>query len=68
MEAMIKAQYTLMGCAKREGDWFIAYCPPLDITTQGKTLAEAKQNLEEAASLLSSAASNVAPWTKPCAN
>lgn len=50
MGTMIKAQYTLFGCTKRDGDWFVAYCPPLDITTQGRTLAEAKQNLEEAAS------------------
>jgi len=51
MAAMIQAQYTLFGCAKREGDWYIAQCPPLDLTTQGRSLAEAKQNLEEAASL-----------------
>src|SRR5580658_3432246 len=50
-QALIQAQFTLIGCTKREGDWFIAYCPPLDITTQGRDEAEAKGNLKEAASL-----------------
>ena len=36
---------------KRQGDWYIAHCPPLDITTQGRTLAEAKKNLVEASEL-----------------
>ena len=31
--------------------WYIAHCPPLDVTTQGKTLAEAKRNLIEASEL-----------------
>jgi predicted RNase H-like HicB family nuclease len=51
MTSMIQAQYTLIGCTRREGGWFFAHCPPLDITTQGRTLAEAKQNLQEAAGL-----------------
>jgi predicted RNase H-like HicB family nuclease len=36
---------------KREGDWYIAHCPPLDITTQGRTQAEARRNLIEASEL-----------------
>jgi len=51
MGSMMQAQYTLFGCVKREGGWFIAHCPPLDITTQGRNLDEAKQNLKEAAQL-----------------
>ena len=51
MKVMVQAEFTLFGVAKREGDWYIAHCPPLDLTTQGKTLAEAKANLMEAAEL-----------------
>ncbi len=41
----------LFGVLKREGDWHIAHCPPLDITTQGRSASEAKKNLMEAAEL-----------------
>jgi predicted RNase H-like HicB family nuclease len=36
---------------KREGDWYIAHCPPLDLSTQGRTISEAKKNLIEASEL-----------------
>jgi len=51
MKTEVTAEFTLFGVLKREGDWYIAWCPPLDITTQGRTQAEAKNNLVEAASL-----------------
>jgi predicted RNase H-like HicB family nuclease len=44
-------QLNLFGMLKREGDWYIAHCPPLDITTQGRTQAEARRNLSEASEL-----------------
>lgn len=31
----------------REGKWFVAACPLLDIATQGKTEKEVKENIEE---------------------
>jgi predicted RNase H-like HicB family nuclease len=31
----------------KEGKWFVASCPILDIATQGKTKEEVKENLEE---------------------
>ena len=31
----------------REGRWFVASCPILDIATQGKTEKEAKENMAE---------------------
>lgn len=31
----------------REGKWFVASCPILDIGTQGKTEKEAKENIAE---------------------
>ena len=30
----------------REGKWFVASCPLLDIATQGKTEKEVKENIE----------------------
>jgi predicted RNase H-like HicB family nuclease len=47
----IEFHFYLFGVMKREGGWYIAHCPPLDITTQGKTASEARQNLHEAAEL-----------------
>ena len=44
-------QFNLFGVVKHEGAWYIAHCPPLDITTQGKTSAQARQNLAEASEL-----------------
>jgi len=31
----------------REGKWFVASCPILDIATQGKTEKEVKENIAE---------------------
>jgi predicted RNase H-like HicB family nuclease len=51
MKVTVQAEFKLFGVMKRQGDWYIAHCPPLDITTQGRTLAEAKKNLVEASEL-----------------
>lgn len=32
----------------KENGWYIARCPELRVTTQGRTLKEAKRNLKEA--------------------
>jgi predicted RNase H-like HicB family nuclease len=44
-------QLKLFGMMKREDGWYIAHCPPLDITTQGRTQAEPRRNLSEATEL-----------------
>lgn len=31
----------------KEGKWFVASCPPLDIATQGRTEQEVKENMED---------------------
>ncbi|MFH0970224.1 MAG: hypothetical protein V1776_02065 [Candidatus Diapherotrites archaeon] len=31
----------------REGKWFVASCPPLDIATQGETEEEVKENMAD---------------------
>jgi predicted RNase H-like HicB family nuclease len=51
MRLILEAQFQLFGVVKRENGWYVAHCPPLDITTQGKTQAEAKKNLGEASEL-----------------
>lgn len=48
---MVAIQFHLFGVVQREGQWYIAHCPPLDLTTQGRTEREAKRNLQEAAEL-----------------
>jgi predicted RNase H-like HicB family nuclease len=35
----------------REGEWYIARCVELSVTTQGRTLDEARANLQEAVEL-----------------
>jgi len=51
MEVVVSAKFQLFGVVKQEGGWYVAHCPPLDITTQGKTETEAKKNLIEASEL-----------------
>src|ERR1017187_9953785 len=51
MTVTVQAEFRLFGTLKREGEWYIAHCPPLDITTQGRTEEEAKKNLIEASEL-----------------
>jgi predicted RNase H-like HicB family nuclease len=36
---------------KRDGDWYVARCMEVDVTSQGKTVEEAKANLKEAIEL-----------------
>jgi predicted RNase H-like HicB family nuclease len=36
---------------EREGDGFVALCPELDVASQGATIEEARQNLQEAVEL-----------------
>ena len=51
MREIVQAQFQLFGVIKKENGWYVAHCPPLDITTQGKTEAGAKKNLVEASEL-----------------
>jgi predicted RNase H-like HicB family nuclease len=47
----IQAEFHLYGQIKKKGKWLIAYCPPLDLSIQGQTMEEARENLIEAAQL-----------------
>jgi len=35
----------------KEGNWYVARCLGLDVTSQGKTIEEAQTNLQEAVEL-----------------
>jgi predicted RNase H-like HicB family nuclease len=35
----------------RDGKWYVALCPELDIASQGKTVEKARRNLSEALQL-----------------
>ncbi len=48
---VVQAEFQLFGTLRRVGRWYFAHCPPLDITTQGRTEHEAKENLVEASQL-----------------
>lgn len=51
MPSAIEAEFKLFGVIKRKGQWYVAYCPPLDVTTQGRSRREAEENLKEACAL-----------------
>ena len=42
---------------ERDEDWYVAFCPELDIASQGKSVEEARHNLIEAIELFFEAAS-----------
>lgn len=43
--------HQLTALIEREGEWFVALCPELDIASQGRTIEEARRNLIEALEL-----------------
>ncbi len=47
----------LTAIIEREGDGYVALCPELDIASQGKTIEEARDNLQEALELFFETAS-----------
>jgi len=47
-EYLLLAQYKLSAAITKDGNWYVARCLELAVTSQGKTVARAKANLEEA--------------------
>lgn len=41
-------KWKLTCAVEREGDWYVSFCDDLNIASQGRTIEEAKNNLEEA--------------------
>ncbi|WP_419917708.1 type II toxin-antitoxin system HicB family antitoxin [Candidatus Poriferisocius sp.] len=46
----------LTAIVEREGDGYVALCPEIDVASQGRTVAEARDNLAEALALFFEAA------------
>ena len=44
-------KYNFTAIIEKEEDMYVSLCPELDIASQGRTVEEAKKNLEEAISL-----------------
>lgn len=47
IEMLKKVQFPVPIFINREGKWFIAECPVLNLATQGKTEKEARENMKE---------------------
>ena len=47
----------LTAIVEREGDGYTAFCPEVDVASQGDTVAEARENLREALTLFFETAS-----------
>ncbi len=43
--------YTLSALIEKEGKFYVAHCPGLQVTSQGKSIEESLVNLKEAAEL-----------------
>lgn len=48
---------TLTAPVHREGDWYVAPCPELDVVSQGTSFEDARANLAEAVALFLECAS-----------
>ena len=48
----------LTAIIEREGDGYVAFCPELDIASQGDTVSQARANLQEALELFFETASS----------
>lgn len=53
----MKQTHHLTALIEREGTGYVSLCPELDVASQGETVEEAKQNLEEAVGLFLEGAS-----------
>ncbi|WP_374688992.1 type II toxin-antitoxin system HicB family antitoxin [Promineifilum sp.] len=47
----MKRRQQFTAIIEREGEWYVATCPELDIASQGMTVEEARDNLVEAIEL-----------------
>jgi predicted RNase H-like HicB family nuclease len=48
---MMKKISSLTAVIEKEGKWFVATCPELGVTSQGRTLSEAHTMVQEAVNL-----------------
>ena len=47
----MERKHQLTAIIEREGDGYVAFCPEVDIASQGETVEEARANLTEALQL-----------------
>jgi predicted RNase H-like HicB family nuclease len=47
----MKQVHRLTAVIERDGDWYVAICPELNVASQGQSLEEAHDNLVEAVTL-----------------
>jgi predicted RNase H-like HicB family nuclease len=47
----MKETYRFPAVIQKEGKWYVSWCPELDIASQGETIEEAIENLNEATEL-----------------
>lgn len=48
MRGLVQLNFKLPALVEREGDWFVALCPVLDVASQGRTHDDALRALTEA--------------------
>jgi predicted RNase H-like HicB family nuclease len=53
----VKKTRGITAIIERDGGWYVALCPELDIASQGKTVEDARRNLTEAVELFYETAS-----------
>jgi predicted RNase H-like HicB family nuclease len=56
-ERDLSTTHRLTAVIEREGEWFVALCPELDVVSQGTTVEDARAMLTEAVQLFLEAAS-----------
>jgi predicted RNase H-like HicB family nuclease len=54
----MRKAHNLTAIIEREGDGYVALCPELDIASQGNTIEDARDNLQEALELFFETASH----------
>lgn len=48
MATPVRVDFHFYGTLQREGSWWVAHCPSLDVASQGETRERAQANLREA--------------------
>jgi predicted RNase H-like HicB family nuclease len=55
----------LTAAVTKDGEWYVARCLEVEITSQGKTMEEALANLQQALELFFEDEMNIEPFTAP---
>jgi predicted RNase H-like HicB family nuclease len=55
----------LTAAVTKEGEWYIARCLEVEVTSQGKNMEEALSNLQEALELYFEDVQTIEPFTSP---